>query len=170
MKQLTLILLIALVSSCGAPKRILKGTYQDTPYQIETNKSFDDVWSNVIDMFATKGLSIKIIDKSSGIITSGTTSFLSSYCYETKEGKLFNPNAFVVVNMIKNWAGSSLQPQVVTGEWNIRVKKVEDKTIINVNLVNIIAQYKEPSSPFTVWNLEAKSTGVFEKTIADIVR
>jgi hypothetical protein len=169
---LTLIFFAILFFASSAPSHMLKGNYQNTPYQIETTKSFDEVWSNVIDMFATKGLSIKIIDKSSGLIISDKTSFISSFTYENKEGLLIKPNAFIVINMIKS-LGVVFHPTIITGEWNIRIKKNEEKTLINVNLVNINAMYTSPptqSSPARTLNLEAKSTGVFEKIIADIIR
>lgn len=173
MKKIILFFLIAL-TSCSAPKSTLTGKYQDTPYQIETSKSLDETWSAIIDLFATKGLSIKIIDKSSGLITSNKTSFLFSYTYENKQGQPEDPNAFVVVNKLKGGFGNTLNPQVLTGEWNIRIKEVNSKTVINVNLVNIIAQYTAPrTTTYTAehtYNLVAKSTGVFEKLIADQIK
>jgi hypothetical protein len=168
MKKIITIFVITILSSCGAPPH-LQGKYQDTPFQIETSKSIDDIWSNIIDLFATQGLSIRIIDKSSGLITSDKTSFLLFYSYEDKYGKLYKPDAFIVLNGIKNFLGEYLNPQIVEGEWNVRVKRVENKTIINVNLINIFAKYTSPSDPKTSYNLEAKSTGKFEQKIADIV-
>jgi len=171
MKKLLFFTCIVLVS-CTVSKPTLKGKYQETPYQIETSKSFDETWSKLIDLFAQKGLSIKIIDKSSGLITSEKTSFLSSYTFENEQGQPEKPNAFVVVSKLSAM-GRVYPPQTLTGEWNVRIKPVEGKTIINVNLVNIVAQYFQPQSQYSAqktYDLEAKSTGVFEKLITDQIK
>ncbi len=63
---------------------------------ITTTKSVDEVWSKVIDLFAIKGLSIKIIDKLSGLLTSDPFSFLGKNTIETETGTLINTSAWVV--------------------------------------------------------------------------
>ncbi len=139
MKVILLLTCVTLIS-CTVTKSTLKGKHQDTPYQIETTKSFEETWSKLIDLFAQKGLSIKIIDKSSGLITSEKTSFQSSYTYEDALGKPVNPNAFIVVAKT-SYMGTVYPPSSLTGEWNVRIKQGEGKTTINVNLVNLNGQY-----------------------------
>ena len=171
MRNLLFIACIA-ISGCTVTKATLKGKYQDTPYQIETTKSFEETWSKLIDLFAQKGLSIKIIDKSSGLITSEKTSFQSSYTYEDAIGKPVNPNAFVVVAKT-SYMGAVYPPSSITGEWNVRIKQGEGKTLINVNLVNLNGQYVMAATRYggqTTGEIDAKSTGVFEKLIADQIR
>lgn len=128
MRKLIPFVCIALVS-CTFYKATLKGKYQDTPFQIETSKSYEETWSELIDLFAQKRLSIKIIDKSSGLITSEKTSFLSSFTYEDAQGKPINPNAFVV-SANTSYEGKVHPPISLTEEWNIRIKQGEGKTII----------------------------------------
>ena len=171
MKKLLPLFCVALIS-CTISKSTLKGKYQDTPFQIETSKSFEETWSKLIDLFAQKGLSIKIIDKSSGLITSEKTSFLSSFTYEDALGKPINPNAFVV-SAKTSFMGTAYPPQSLTGEWNVRIKQGDGKTIINVNLVNLTGQYVMAATRYggqTTGEIDAKSTGVFEKLIADQIR
>jgi hypothetical protein len=59
----------------------------------------------------------------------------------------------------------------VLGEWSIRIKESVKGTIVSVNLVNLKRQFtaykmglQEVDASF------AKSTGVFEKQIADLVK
>lgn len=76
----------------------MKGSYygSEKPLMITTTKSVDEVWSKVIDLFAIKGLSIKIIDKLSGLLTSDPFSFLGKNTIETETGTLINTSAWVV--------------------------------------------------------------------------
>lgn len=166
------IIILFFTIGCSISKSTLKGKYQETPFQIESSKSFEETWSKLIDLFAQKGLSIKIIDKSSGLITSEKTSFLSSYTYENEQIKPNNPNAFIILAKV-SYGGRVYAPTTLTGEWNVRIKQAEGKTIINVNLVNIIALFEAPSSKYSrgeTVEMHAKSTGVFERLIAEQLR
>lgn len=172
-KLLVSLILFCCFCSCEAPKMILKGNYQETPYSVETSKSLEEVWSNIIDLFSTHGISIKIIDKSSGLITSDHTSFLNNYTYEDEYGKPINPNAYVVIYKLKNGFGTPLPPDYIEGDWNIRIKNIDGKTIINVNLVNLRSTFTTQASrygPSSIINIPVKSTGVFEKVIAESIR
>ena len=165
-----------LLTSCMTLQPLpLKGTYLDKPYEVVSDKKFEQVWTNIIDLFATKGLSIKLIDKSSGLIISEKTSFINDYSFEDKTGKLENPNASVVIEKI-TYSGynQSVKPEKITGEWNIRIKdNGNGKTIVNVNLTNIDAttfiagsQY----SPARNLTFNGKSTGKFEELITTLVK
>ena len=140
LKSIVLLTSSLLLTSCMTLQPLpLKGTYLDKPYEVVSDKKFEQVWTNIIDLFATKGLSIKLIDKSSGLIISEKTSFINDYSFEDKTGKLENPNASVVIEKI-TYSGynQSAKPEKITGEWNIRIKENSDgKTIVNVNLTNI---------------------------------
>jgi hypothetical protein len=152
----------------------LKGTYPETPYQIKSSKSFQAVWDNLIDLFAQKGLSIKIIDKSSGLITSERSILTTTI--EKIDGSLENPKAFIVVPQIYQPGPMRYVPIIndskVTGEWNVRIKELEGLTIINVNFVNL--QYSI-NDIFTSTSKQEiltnyKSTGVFERQISDLIK
>ncbi|RFS17356.1 hypothetical protein [Emticicia sp. C21] len=90
-KMLTLLFLSYALFSCTGPKSIpIKGAYLEKPFTVYSEKSVEDVWSKVIDIFATSGITIKIIDKSSGLIVTDDYSFLKSYTFETTGGNFKN--------------------------------------------------------------------------------
>lgn len=162
-------MIIALsLASCSPQMYPLKGKYLEKPYRTTSSKSFDEVWDNVIDLFATKGLSIKLIDKSSGLIVSEKTSLMNDYTYEYK-GNLVDSDAYVVVSRVI-MADQDINPESITAEWNVRVKpNGSNGSTVNVNLTNIqcsnSTKYKGGAVYYT-----AKSTGVFEKTFANMVK
>lgn len=172
-KTILLLLLITGLFSCSPVVTPFKGNYGET-FNITSDKSVDEVWSNIIDIFAQKGVSIGVIDKNSGLITSGQTSFLSSYTFEDDNGNLKDNNAFVVVKKL-SMAGQQIKPSIILGSWNVRLKKTADnKTNINVNLIvdNVQGQYRNMDGRYVgeYYPLEAKSTHVFEKFIAEQIR
>lgn len=168
MKKIILVLLI--LSSC-APKVIpLKGSYSNGNFQQVTNKPKDAVWDNIIDLFAQRGLPIKLIDRSSGLIVSGET--ILTWTYENKKGELVKPDADVVIAQVYDpGANKVIKPASVSGEWNIRIKDAGNgRTSINVNLVSpkyISALGKTPTL-FTPGVLQ--STGNFERMVFDIIK
>jgi acetyltransferase-like isoleucine patch superfamily enzyme len=132
----------------------------------------------MIDLFAQNGISIKTIDKSSGIIVSERTSFSNSFTWEVSKGYLNNPNAFVVVGRYDN-ALTKIVPKTITGDWNIRIKTVGNETVINVNLLNLYGEHivhgTGSSSGYEYhWQkggqLDIRSTGVFERKISDMIK
>lgn len=146
------------------------------PFQIETDKKFDEVWSNLIDLFAQKGLPIKIIDKSSGLIISENGEL--TYTIELDNGKLKNKDAFIVVPKIYNPGSRKIYPinsymqssEPIYGEWNIRIKTVDNKTMINVNIVNVFYSYYLGAHIYKQPLTDYKSTGVFENLIAQTIK
>lgn len=172
MKKLFAILLLFTFYSCGVKIVPLKGHYLDKPYEIATEKNFDQVWDKVVDFFSQKGLYIRLIDRTSGLIVSGKSQLI--WTYERKNGLPLNSNAWVVVEkQIDKSTGDILKPYVVYGDWNVRIKSLPDgRTNINVNLVNILAKRlsNNPAFPTEEVEIEAVSTGNFEKLIADYLK
>lgn len=177
MNKLLFIITIVTTSlmSCSPVVTPLTGSYMEKPYEIKVDKDFEQVWSNVIDLFARKGLSIQVIDKASGLIVSEQTSLLQSYTFEDSNGKLIDNNAWIIVQKI-TLSRQVLLPIRFLGSWNIRLKKIDDnKTIINVNLNINSAQGQwyntmtgKPSGIF--YTMSAKSTGNFEKMISNMIQ
>lgn len=171
MKLLVFTFLI-LACSCLTTKRLpLKGNYFTPPFVITTATPKDLVWDKLIDLFAQNGLSIKIIDRSSGLITSEAARL--SWSNETKNGELVNKDAIVAVPQ-KIFNGKTVKYDVITGEWNVRIKAgIKDSTIINVNIVNIKETYysiDNKSFPIITNLPTARSTGVFERTIVNAIK
>jgi hypothetical protein len=177
MKLLFLLLLSFILFSCIAtnvPKPIpIKGTYGGLKI-IETQAQVDSVWDRLIDMFAQKGLSIKIIDRSSGLIISERTILPSTI--ELNSGALKDPLAFAITPKIYDRYTKKNTPlhSMLTGEWNVRIKKNGSGTTINVNVVNIEGNGYALAAGTTyarnVTCYECKSTGVFEQIISDIIK
>ncbi len=175
MKVIISILIILTLHSCTSSKIIpISGTYAETPYVITTNSSFDSVWDKLIDLFAQKGLPIKIIDRSSGLVISDQSILPATF--ELKTGGLKDPSAFIVLPKYYNSGAKKTYTIAglsnVTGEWNVRIKTAGQGTTINVNIVNL--KYFEPSI-YTKLSKEVlvssfKSTGVFENIISELIK
>ena len=131
------------MSSCFEATQI-QGNYGGNN-TFTSDKKVDEVWGLIIDLFSSKGISIKVIDKQSGLIISERASFIRK--------------RFDIAKL--------------TGDWNIRVKEFNGKTLVTVNLVNIDASFYSPPTTYSSGGdipLNAKSTGVFEKLILDIIK
>ena len=184
MKLLLIAFVSLLFSSCTAfifPKPVpVQGTYFTPPYIIESDKTFDQVWSNIIDFFAQNGLEIKVIDKTSGFIASGnSTQYIPTI--EVKPGVLKSKTSYIVAPALidpskpKN-DSKRIRPQypIVYGQWNIVVKSVNGHSTINVNIVNIEYMGITGNGYTATTRLMpaegTHSTGVFEKSIADAIK
>lgn len=176
---LAIALLPIFFASCAPKFFALKGSYPQPPFTYHSDKSQEKVWDNLIDLFAQKGLSIKVIDRSSGLIVSEKSKL--TWTSEDKNGRVKNPNAFVVLPIIKAINDDrNIEPYGVTGEWNVRIKKGESGTDINVNLLNFDADYGSRDSKYYLSYAAAKrkyqgsvdgiTTGIFEKMIFEAIR
>jgi hypothetical protein len=117
MKRFSILLCFyLLLSSCSIKYFPLKGQYPTTPIIGYSDKSFDKVWDNIKGLFSQKGIFIKSIDRSSGLIIF-TQSALSA-TYENKKGEPYNRNAFVVVesNNMDSEAGRKDPRFTIVGE------------------------------------------------------
>jgi hypothetical protein len=174
----TILIISITLYSCAFKTIPIKGQYPEGPYQDTTTLTKDAVWDKIIDFYAQKGLSIKIIDRSSGLIISDRTVLTTTF--EDNKGQPIKPAAWIVLpKTINPNDRKPFAPGLITGEWNIRIKELSDKrTSINVNLVNIngteeiIAKvgtsYKttKQAIPLTRY----KSTGNFEKMITEYIK
>lgn len=173
MKRSVLMLMIVLfLSSCVTTDYFikLKSNYQRDPYVITTSKTKNEVWNKIIELFATKGIPIHMIDKDSGLIISQVMSFISNYTYEDPDGNLIKPNAYIITERYKPSLNSPDLTEL-TAQWNIFVSESDGKTKINVNLLNIkaIDRYRVNNS-IQEYERIAYSTGVFERTLADYLK
>lgn len=165
--------ILLLFIGCNFKTRPLKGVYQDKTYEFVTADSKEKVWNKLLDFFTAEGLIIKTIDKTSGLIVTDITSFLHSYTREAKDGSLIDSNAKVVYSKVRAPLTFALtnKPDVITGQWIVRVKEEANKTMVGVKLANIDGRIvlKDSSAnrivPEANYNLTVKSTGVFEKAV-----
>jgi hypothetical protein len=186
MTKLLPITIVFILLSCAPAKYIYpKGSYPTTPMEFASSKTFDEAWDRLVDVFAQKGLAIKIIDRSSGLIVSERSALPATI--EDKFGKPINPDAFVVVPKFKN-AGTNREepisgtstgvyakkmiPNDVYGEWNVRIKKTATGSLINVNITNVTYNvFVNMTKTYDKRTLsEFKSTGVFENLLANLIK
>jgi hypothetical protein len=168
-----LIVLSFIVLGCVRLQSIpLKGNYKPT-HQKEINKPFEEVWSSVIDVLATQGLEVKTIDKASGIVISEKTSFKGMVTTENSDGTPKKIDAYIAVEPKTSPGGPLVMPDKIVGSWNIRVKEsVPGKTMVNVTITGIEATTTIGGSMYSapvVWDFDARSTGVFEKSFFAIL-
>src|SRR4051812_15137072 len=95
MKKISFIACLALFVSCSVKTIPIKGTYLRPPYTDTATIAKEQAWDKIIDFFAQNGLSIKIIDKSSGLIISDHTAVPATY--ENKLGALMKRDAWIVL-------------------------------------------------------------------------
>lgn len=181
MKKLFIIAVGLLMCSCTM-NRIssnLVSSYQKEPFFTTSDKSFNQVWEKVIDIFAQKGIGINVIDKSSGIIVSSIYSFEGKVTMEQRSGLPGDSTAWVTVGYYGLEDETQLFPSQVFGSFNVRIKEENGKTLINVNLSNLkaseprfplgyIKNYYIPDDAKHQYDIE--STGVFERYIADMIK
>ena len=188
MQRIAILLLFSVVilSSCYSVKvTAIKGSYPNTPMIFNSDQTFEKTWDKLVDVFAQKGLSIHVIDKSSGIITCEASRL--TYTTEDKNGKVNNASAYIVVPYIilmqrkypivsasygTNITSKEMYSNSVYGSWNVRIKANGAGSIINVNISNInyskALTLKNPNIINTLYDY--KSTGVFEKELADLIK
>lgn len=146
----------------------LRNPYIPGLYEQVSGKPKARVWNNLFSFFSKNGLSVRLVDSTNGLIKSSQTNL--PWSYENKKGKLNNPRAWVVVERII-YKNKPLVLTSVTGEWNIRIKALNDsQTYVVVNLVNL--RYNTPLDtsyqPFL--RASPRSTGVFEKMLEEQIK
>jgi hypothetical protein len=167
---------LLLFASCTAKVVPLKNVYDTKPFELTTSSDFETVWGKIIEMFAKNGIGVKIIDKSSGFIVAQNTA--APITTENKEGKLIDKNAWVVTQKLYDPASRKYYyAKEGTIEWNIYVKRNEDKTTtININLIEVTTVTTGYSLGYTLsptvntLKIRALTTGVFEKQVADQIK
>ncbi len=173
-KNLTPLFLALILVSCVVNPVPMKGTYiSDRTFIID--KPLEDTWSKCIDLIASKGYGINLIDKSSGLIVTNKTDFISVFTYEDDKGGLEKPEAYVVIDGRRIIAGSEkikVKPVSILGNWNLRVKKIdENKTSVTVNITDLKGYINAVSYAYSVQSqsvtIPAYSTGVFEKWVSE---
>jgi type IV pilus biogenesis protein CpaD/CtpE len=160
--------------SCASIQPVqLLNIYQETPYSFTVKKSNDEVWSKIIDIFSEKGFTINTIDKSSGLIISSDYSFNNLVTYEMMNGMVNDTTAFIVVSKeaLTTDMTQKIIPDMVNGNFNVRIKQEGQGTKVAVNITNLRAKssaYLNTIKQNT--EFQAKSTGVFEKKLEELIK
>ncbi|WP_247237761.1 hypothetical protein [Telluribacter sp. SYSU D00476] len=182
---LSVITIAFVLKSCAPASTLkhtaLKGKHLEEPYVVITDKPFEEVWNNVVDVLAQSGFPIRFIDKENGLVVSERSSLINDFTFEDRLGKLENPNALVVLPTVSIWTfGDRIYPTSLTGVASIRVRKLgENKTKINVNLNALNVDVIEGVERNTTEDLrkaqlliaqQIRSTGLFEYKITELVK
>lgn len=163
MKKILLISLIAiaLLQSCTPRVIELKSNYQAGPVKSKIEQPFEKVWEKVIDFIAETGVSVKMIDKASGLVIADAASFMGTISQEDEKGRIVNPKAWIVSERLSTDFPSHVTKYDAVAQWNMRVKQISaTETVISVNLHSIKIDR-------SILPLTGKSTGNFEKYILD---
>lgn len=157
---------VVILFSCGYKVIPLKNSYFSGNFIDSVQATKEEVWDKAVDLFAQQGLSIHIIDKESGLITSNAGNI--PWSFEKQNGILVDTNAFVVIPRIVPKGGDFKQAvnrySYLTAEWNIRIKSRGAWTIVNINLVNVNGHELGRTVRLTPL-VEYRSTEVFERLI-----
>lgn len=170
MKRLiTIIVVSMLLQSCGPTITPLIRDYSKVHNTFYTDMPKDEVWGKIVELFSTNGIGISLIDKSSGLIISNKTDFITTTTTEMPNGDLVDNKAYIVRER-KDMGLGEVRPFSVNGTWNIRVFEKDGKSGVNINLTNIYAGITSHAG-YQSFELtfNAKSTGNFERMIMDSI-
>lgn len=115
----------------------LNGAYIKFPYVIETKKSYDEVWSDIIRLLQVNNMAGKILDKSTGVaVVQLNDALLTS---EDKKNGI-DTTAWAVVEKIYDVPTNKLYyAKTGTVEWSISVNFNNGKVVVSVDSVNVNA-------------------------------
>ncbi len=162
MKKIMTICIVCLcvvMISC-LPSNVLVGNYQES-FTTKTDKSYDEVWNNVIDFFALSGIPINTFEKASGLIVANKVKVSLT---EEINGMPSDENAYVVIPDI-----SSSYKAEATATFNVRVRDNGDYIQVYVNMHDINACWIDPFYN-NVHPIIGKSTGVFEQELLELFK
>ncbi len=160
MKKISGVFIVFLLATSCMKLLPLRGNYPEPPFALKTNQSYDSIWGKIVDVFADRGIPIKIIDKSSGIIVSEKIKL--STTIEDKNGELKDKNAFIVPHYYDPGSRKNITSyplDAYTGEFNVRAKTTENGSIVTINIVDVTAQKYMSAQMKNGSVLNFKSTG-----------
>jgi hypothetical protein len=129
------------------------------PYQVTTNLSKDQVWVKLTQFFVLNGVSIKTVDKNSGLIQSDKIGFGTNCNLEGSD----DSTAWALCNRIMD-DKFFLYPQVMNGELMFLVQEIGGKTQINIHFFNLNGYHSSANGEI---NFIMRSTQVLEKMIGN---
>lgn len=148
----------------------IRGNYKPIN-SFTTSTPYDQVWNNIIDLFAEYNIPIGILSKDSGLITALNIALDERVVsYENKDGIVTDDNAWFVVPYAPYVVGAR-----ATCSFNVRVRQLEGDIVrIQININDMIGYYDcEFFNPLLLkkdltkntYPQECRSTGKFETTL-----
>jgi len=153
------VIIVILVNGCTPDSVPLKGKYIDNPIEFTSTKTSDSLWLTIRQIFSEKGLVIKKVDTEKGLVVTKKTPFISVYTHEDKDGKLIEPQAWVVLQ--KDFTKKNVwNPKTIYGEWRIQINETESGvTKIKIDPIVICTYFP---NMFTSVESRGQSTGKLE--------
>lgn len=152
------------MSACRMEYTPLKGHYP-SDYTIVLDKPADQVMTNIIEYCLKNNISLKAIDRKSGLIMSEQYR-IDKFTFENLNGTPEDSSAQVIIGreamqMLKN---DYSEPEVVYTDIIFKVKEEDNKTSMTIMLANTAA-YLFVGRSYCI--REVKSTGYLEKQIIE---
>ena len=160
-KVLILLITLSVFSSCQQRlTRPLKGNYP-SDYTITIDKPSDQVWDDMFEYCSKKGISLKTLDKKSGIIISEPYR-IRTFTFENEDGtpEIVSADVIVGCETIGPFKKDCMPPFSIWTNIIFRVKEEDNKTLFTITLSDITAWYSEYHCLKDI-----KSTGFFEKQL-----
>jgi hypothetical protein len=153
---------VIIFGGCNPVLIPFKGQYSASPLEITSAKSVDSIWLDINRLFTEKGLPIKKIEKEKGMIVSTKTSFMPAYTFEDANGKLIEPEAWIVLEETylkkKKW-----NPKKIFCQWNIQITQLRSGiSAIKVDPVVMCTWYP---NMFATMQQHCQSTGKLEELL-----
>ncbi|HEY1055417.1 MAG TPA: hypothetical protein VGE24_09785 [Emticicia sp.] len=159
-KTFNFLILVFLMSACRIVYTPLKGNYP-SDYTVVIDEPADQVMTNIIEYCLKNNISLKAIDRKSGLIMSEPYR-IDSFTFESQNGMPEDSSARVIIGREK-LKDYSYEPEVVYTDIIFRVKEEDSKTSMTIMLANTAAYLSAGGSCLR----EVKSTGYLEKKIIE---
>lgn len=175
MKKIVFFVIVStLIISCKTlSSYYLKGEYHEKPLLTRSTLNTDELWVKVESSLIANGIKdFKIFSKENGIIVSEPLELNNNYTREDTQGKLINPQAFVVIGNFHTISGKQLAPDSIKGVLSVRIKSNNGEQEIEIMLYSLRFLYtylagSEISREIT--DIPVKSTGMLEKSIINSI-
>ena len=139
-------MILFLISACRTEYTPLKGHYP-SDYAVVFDKPTDKVMTNIIEYCLKNNISLKAIDRKSGLIMSEPYR-IDAFTFESQNGMPEDSSARVIIGReaMKASKNDYFEPEVVNTEIIFRVKEVDNKTSMTITLANTSAYLFEGRS------------------------
>ena len=178
MRVLSIILISALVYSCTPEKIPLEGNYITSSYEIQSDKPKDEIFTKVVNYLDGISLKADRIDKETGRIFISHAESVPTI--EVKPSVLKNASAYFVCAKYRNNSDPDkakrirAEYELLYADWTISVQSINGYSVVSITASNIVYHgYSKKAYVRTTKPIPAKdsrSTGVFEKAIADAIK
>ena len=153
MKILLIFLIVSILASgCATGKIIIPEIQND--YEVEAG--FEIVWQAVVESITDNSMSIEVIEKESGIITTGFIKFFNNYNERAELDRLAEKPDY---NFLAKWTEGKLK-------YNIFVKSISDTT----TRMKITSQMEAFEGGISHEWVVVYSRGIIEDDLFDLIK